>query len=235
MKKKQTDMIDALTRISKAITSELYLDDILKLVVTVTAEALGSKICSLMLVDDKGELVIKASQSISEEYLKKPPLKKGEGLAGKVVQDAAAFSAYDIAKDKYFKYKEIAKKEGLISVLCVPLIVKNRVIGAIDVYSSTPHKFTKKEEGVLTAVANQAAIVIENTELLVKTKVISEELETRKLVERAKGVLMRLNHFSEEDAYRTIQKQAMDKRKTMKEVAEAIILVDGISREDGRK
>src|SRR3989339_1230911 len=120
-KKGINETIEALTKISRAITSELYLDDILKLIVTVTAEALNSKICSLMLIDEKGELPIKASQSISDEYLKKPPLKIGEGLAGTVVKEKIPMFAYEISKDRYFKYKEIAKKEGLKSVLCVPL------------------------------------------------------------------------------------------------------------------
>jgi len=228
MVKKQTDIIDALTKISSVITSELYLDDILKLIVTITAEILGSKICSLMLLNEKGELIIKASQSVSDEYLQKPPLMIGEGLAGMVVKEKKPISAYNIAKDKYYKYKNIAKKEGLSSVLCIPLIVKNRVIGAIDIYTSVPHTFTEKEEEVLTNVANQSAIVIENTELLVKTKVIAEELETRKIVERAKGILMNRDNITEQQAYRTIQKQAMDKRKTMKEIAEAILLLDNI-------
>jgi len=229
MKKKESEIIEALTEISKAITSELYLDDILKLIVTVTAEALGSKICSLMLLNpDKGEIVIKASQSISDEYLKKPPLKFGEGFAGKVIREKTSLQAYDISKDKYYKYKEIARKEGLRSVLCVPLAVKGRIIGALDVYTSRPHRFTRKEEKILSSVASQAAIVIENTELLVKTKVIAEELETRKLVERAKGILMDKEGIKEADAYRKIQKLSMDKRKTLKEIAEAIILLEGI-------
>lgn len=225
--KKTNDIkiIRALTEISQAITSELYLDNILKLIVTVTAQVLGSKICSLMLLDEKNELVIKASQSISNDYLKKPPLKVGEGIAGKVVKEKKPISVFDISKDKFYKYKEIAKKEGLRSLLCMPLIVKGRVIGVIDVYTSIPHRFTKREENVLTAVANQSAIVIENTELLVKTKVIAEELETRKLVERAKGILMRKSNLSEEAAYHIIQKQAMNRRKSMKEIAEAILIM----------
>lgn len=229
-KQNVNEIIKALTKISQAITSKLYLDDILKLIVTVTAEALGSKICSLMLIDENGELPIKASQSISDEYLKKPPLKIGEGLAGKVVKEKIPLFAYEISKDKYFKYKEIAKKEGLKSVLCVPLLVKGRVIGAIDVYTSVFHKFKKREIDILTMVANQSAVVIENTELIVKTKVISEELETRKLVERAKGILMKQNNIDESTAFRIVQKQAMDRRKSMKEIAEAIILVDDLKK-----
>jgi len=225
-KKVVNNTFGALAKISQAITSELYLDDILKLIVTVTAEALGFKICSLMLLNENGELVIKASQSISEEYLKKPPLKIGEGIAGKVVQEKKPVVILNILDDKFYKYKEIAKKEGLVSLLCVPLIVKGKVIGALDVYTDKLHKFKKNEIDILTMVANQAAVVIENTELIVKSKVIAEELESRKLIERAKGILMKKNNLSEDAAYRLIQRQAMDKRKSMKEVAEAIILVD---------
>lgn len=221
-------IIKALTEISLAITSELYLDDILKLIVTVTAQVLGSKICTLMLLDKKNELVIKASQSISDAYLKKPPLKNGEGIAGKVLREKKPVAIFDIYKNEFYKYKEIAKKEGLCSLLCVPLVVKNKAIGVLDIYTSTHHRFTKKEEHILTAVANQAAIVIENTELLVKTKVIAEELETRKLVERAKGILMKKNNLSEDAAYRLIQKEAMNKRKSMKEITEAILIMSDI-------
>jgi AmiR/NasT family two-component response regulator len=75
-------------------------------------------------------------------------------------------------------------------------------------------------------VANQAAICIENTELMVKTKVIQEELETRKLVERAKGILMKHHGLSEDAAFKRIRKASMDSRKTMREIAEAILLTE---------
>ena len=76
--------IEALSKISQTITSNLYLEDILRLIVMVTAEVMTSKICSLMLIDEeKGELVIRATQSISEAYNKKLPLKVGEGIAGR--------------------------------------------------------------------------------------------------------------------------------------------------------
>jgi AmiR/NasT family two-component response regulator len=75
-------------------------------------------------------------------------------------------------------------------------------------------------------VANQAAICIENTELMVKTKVILEELEVRKLVERAKGILMKRHGLNEDESFKRIRKASMDSRKTMREVAEAILLAD---------
>jgi len=225
MHKSSIEQIKALSKISKAITSELYLEDILKLIVTVTAEVLGSNICSLMLIDEKtNELVVRATQSISEEYNKKPPLKIGEGIAGKAALENKPIVIKDVTKEKEYKHKDIAKKEGLSSLLCVPMSVKGKVIGVINCYTSKPYNFSDEEIEVLTTIANQAAVAIENTELLVKSKVIQEELETRKRIERAKGILMRDEGLTEEQAYLKIRKYSMDNRKTMREVAEAIIL-----------
>lgn len=219
--------LEAILKVSKTITSNLYLEDILKLIVTVTAEIMNSKICSLMLLDEKsGELVLKATQSMSETYNKKPRLKLGEGIAGKAALENKPIAIHDIHQEKEYKYKAIAEKEGLRSLLSVPLSVKGKVIGVLNNYTSSPHTFTKDEISILTTVANQAAIVIENAELMVKTKVIQEELETRKTIERAKGLLMRQQNLTEEEAFRKLQRQSMDLRKSMREIAEAIILIE---------
>lgn len=219
------EQIKALSKISKAIVSELYLEDILKLIVTVTAEVMGSSICSLMLLDDKTQkLVIRATQSVSEIYLKKAPLKIGEGIAGKVALENKPKAIKDVTKEEEYRYKDIAKKEGLRSLLCVPLSVKGKVIGVLNCYTSKAHDFTSTEIDVLTSVANQAAAAIENTELMVKSRVIQEELESRKLIERAKGFLMKQEGLNEEEAYQKLRKFSMDHRKSMREIAEAIIL-----------
>lgn len=230
MAKKSTKLssdrhIEALSKISNAITSELYIEDILRLIVLVTARMMNSKICSLMLLDEKTrELSIRATQSMSEEYNKKPALKIGEGIAGKVALNKKPIVIMDVTEEKEYKYRDIAKRESLKSLLCVPMIVKGKAIGVINCYTQKPHKFTDTEINLLTAVANQAAVAIENTELLVKTKVIQEELESRKLIEKAKGILMKEQGLSEEEAFRRIQKHSMDSRRSMREIAEAIIL-----------
>jgi signal transduction protein with GAF and PtsI domain len=225
------EQIKALFKISKAITSDLYLEDILRLIVTVTAEALGSNICSLMLIDEKtNELVFRASQSISEEYNKKPPLKVGEGIAGRVVKENKPIAVKDVVKEKEYKHKDIAKREGLCSLLCVPLSVKGKVIGVINCYTSKPHDFIETEIDILTTIANEAAVAIENAELMAKSKVAQEELEVRKRLERAKGILMRDDGLTEEEAYLKIRKYSMDNRKTMREVAEAIILASDMKK-----
>lgn len=219
------EQINALIKISKAINSDIYLEDILRLIVTVTADMMGSNICSLMLINEKkNELVIRATQSISEEYNKKPPLKIGEGIAGKAAKENRPIAVKDVTKEKEYKHKDIAKREGLCSLVCVPLAIRNKVIGVLNCYTSKPHDFTGAQIDILTSVANQAALAIENSQLLLKSKVIQEELEVRKKVERAKGILMKEEGLPEDRAYLKIQKYSMDTRKSMREVAEAIIL-----------
>ncbi|HOL21704.1 MAG TPA: GAF domain-containing protein [bacterium] len=223
--------IKAIYEISRAITSDMYIEDILKLIVNVTAEVTGSKICSIMLVDEKDDLIkIRATQAMSDEYLKKPPLKIGEGIAGKVVQTGKPLIIPDVREEPEYKYRDIAVKEGLVSMLAVPMNVKGKVIGVLNIYTARPHHFTEREIEILTSIANQSAIIIENTELMVKTKVLEEEIETRKKIEKAKGILMKEENLTEEEAYNKLRKFSMDNRKSMKEVAEAIIIAHEIKK-----
>lgn len=224
-------IIRALTKIGEAITSDLYLEDILKLIVAVTAEAMGSNICSILLLDKSGkELIVKAAQSVSEEYNKKENIKLGEGIAGKAAKDGQPITVLDVRKDKRYRNRDIAVRENLCSLLSMPLISKNKVIGVLNCYTPKIHRFSRSEINVLKSVANQAAIVIENFRLIVESNVIKEELESRKVVERAKGILMKKDALGEEEAYARIRKYSMDKRRSMREIAEAIILNEEIGR-----
>jgi signal transduction protein with GAF and PtsI domain len=217
--------IEALKEISTAISSDRYIDDVLKLIVTVTANVMDSKVCSLWLIDEREEcLKVRATQTMNKEYLKERSLKLGEGVVGYVAQQNKPAIILDVLEEPRYKEKELAKKMGLRSMLSVPMRVKDKVIGVINIYKSPRHEFTKTELDLLTTVANQAAICIENTELMVRSKVIQEELESRKLVERAKGILMREYGLLEDEAFGRIRKKSMDSRRSMRDIAEAIIL-----------
>lgn len=221
--------IEALSKVANLITSGLYLEELLRLIVNVTAEIMNSKISSLMLLDpEKKELVVKATQSISDDYNKKPNIKLGEGIAGKVAQENKPICVLDVREDARYLNRELAKKEGLVSLASVPMAVKGRVIGVLNCYASKKHKFTKHELDLLTALANQAAIAIENAELDLRARSAEEALTTRKLVERAKDILSQEANILSSEAYRLIQKQSMDSRKSMREIAEAIILAQDI-------
>lgn len=232
MKKSESDRQDkyikALMDISRAITSDQYLEDILKLILMVTAKVTGVEICSLWLIDETTDppiLGLKASQTIDREYVKDRSLRMNEGVVGYVATTRKPLMVENVLDEPLFKEKEMAKRLGLVSMLSVPLEVKDeKVIGVLNCFTAERHQFSETEINLIQTVANQAAAAIINTELMVKTKVIQEELETRKLVERAKEVLTKRRGRTGEEAYRWIQKRSMDTRKSMREVAEAILL-----------
>ena len=100
----------------------------------------------------------------------------------------------------------------------------------MNCYTTQSHDFSAEEIQLVQAVANQAAIAIEHTRAIEKAVEAQEALETRKIIERAKGILMRQQGLTEEASFRLIQRQAMDRRKSMKEVAEAVVLSEEIQR-----
>jgi GAF domain-containing protein len=217
--------LETLAQVSEAVVSEPYLDEILQLIVTVTAEVMGSKICSLMLLDEaKQVLVIKATQALSPAYRNKPPIKVGQSISGLVVKERRSIGVLDVAHDPRYMFPELARREGLRSLLSVPMVMQDRVIGVLNCYTSHEHNFNDEEIRVLSTMANQAAVAIERTRLVEQTGTLQQSLEERKVVERAKGLLMETLRLSESDAFRMLQKRSMEKRRTMREIAEAILL-----------
>jgi AmiR/NasT family two-component response regulator len=220
--------IRALNSISQAITSDLFLDDLFKLLVMVTARVINVEICSLWLIDDSVTpplIRLRATQSLEREYVKDRALCLDEGVVGHVVSTARPHVIEDVLANERFKEKEMARKLGLVSMVGVPLRGKEeKVIGVLNCFSVVRQAFTETDIILLTAVASQAAVAIHNTELIIKTRVIERELETRKQIERGKEILMDRRRMSGEEAYRWIQKRSMDTRKSMLEIAEAIIL-----------
>jgi signal transduction protein with GAF and PtsI domain len=228
---RKAKQLDLLSEVSRTIVSDYYLKEILQLIVTMTAQVMGSKICSLQLLDEKKqELVIAATQSLSQEYVNKPNLKVGQSIAGRVVLEKRPIAVSDVTKEPGYMYPHVAKKEGVVSMIAVPMMIKDRVIGVINSYVQKEHNFSKEEIDILQAIANQAAVAIENTRLDQEILSAKEALETRKIVERAKGVLMKELAIGEDDAYKKIHKKSMDLRKSMREVAEAIIMAADIRR-----
>jgi len=227
-KKTYNEYLKALTDISQAITSDLYIEDLLKLIVMVTAKVIGVEICSLWMVNEEEKppkIRLRATQSIASEYFNDRSLNLDEGVVGYVVKNKKPLLLRDVQQNRRFKEKEMAKKLGLISMVGIPLKTKeNNVIGVLNCFTNTAHDFSSAEINLLTVVANQAAVAIHNTELMVKTRVIQEELEARKLIEQAKEILMYQRNITGDEAYRWIQKQSMDIRKTIREVSEAVIL-----------
>ena len=220
--------IKALMDISQAVTSDLFLEDVFKLIVMVVAKVTEVDICSLWLIDENSnppKIRLKATQAIEPEYVIDRSLNLDEGVVGHVISTQKPLVIPDVLQCEIFKEKEMAKKLGLVSMVGVPLQgKKEKIIGVLNCFTSVPHEFSKTDINLLTTVANQAAVAILNTELIINTKIIEEELKARKKIERAKEIIMERQSLNGDDAYRWIRKRSMDSRKTLLEVAEAILL-----------
>jgi len=222
---RKAKQLDLLSEVSRTIVSDHYLKEILQLIVAMTAKVMDSQICSIMLLDEKrNELFIAATQSLSQEYLSKPNIKVGQSISGRVVLEKKPITVLDVTKESGYMYPEVARQEGIVSLLSVPMMVKDRAIGVINSYTKSEHRFKQEEISILQTVANQSAVAIENTHLSEEILTAKEALESRKIIERAKGILMKELGVTEDEAYKKIHKKSMDLRKTMKEIAEAIIL-----------
>jgi two-component sensor histidine kinase len=172
---KSATHLSTVAEVSRTITSNLYLEEILQLAVAATAQTMNFKIVALRLVDeDRKELVLKSVQSTNRDYAKRPNLHMGEGMAGRAVDTGRVITVLDVRKEPDYKFADIALKEGLASLVCVPLKVRERVIGVLNCYTAKPHEFTDDELAVLTTLGNQVAVAIENSKLMVKGALLQE-------------------------------------------------------------
>jgi uroporphyrinogen-III synthase len=114
--------------------------------------------------------------------------------------------------------------------LSVPVMCRGRVVGVINLQNREPHEYSEREINLVSTIGFLVGAEIEMARLESENLHLSEKLETRKLVERAKGILQRELRITEEEAYLTIQRQSRQRRKSMKEVAEAIVLSEDVKR-----
>ncbi len=171
--------LHAIFEIDKAITSAIDLETVLQQIVQMSMGLMDARISSIMLLDEESEeLVIAAAQGLSESYIRKGPIKVGESIAGKVIQEGRPIAVEDIRHDPRHAYAEQARMEGLCSLLSVPLSLKDRVIGVLNIYTDEPHVFTPHEINLFTSLASQAAIAIENARLFESLEEIYIEVIT---------------------------------------------------------
>ncbi|MFN2164715.1 MAG: GAF domain-containing protein, partial [Anaerolineae bacterium] len=172
---RQIAELSALAEVSETIISPRYLDEMLEIVVEMAARVMKARLCSLMLLDEStGELILRATQHLSPAYREKPSLKVGEGLVGLVAQTGQPLAVLDVSADARYRRAGVAQQLGLCSLLCVPLAVRDRVIGVLNCYTAEPRRFSDDEVSLFSTLANQTALAIENARLVTNAAVVRE-------------------------------------------------------------
>jgi len=158
-------------KIASTIASTLEIEKVLGLITRSVCQLINTQACTLRLINEEGnELTLVSSHGLSLEYQKKGPVMIGEGIAGCVLKTGKPEAVLDVLKDPRYKTKNFAKKASLRSLLCVPLVTKERTTGVISTYTTRRHSFSEKEQKILSLFASEAAIAIENARLMNKIK-----------------------------------------------------------------
>jgi GAF domain-containing protein len=160
------DYYTTLYQTALTISSSLELEQVLQSIVQSVAEAMGAKAAGLRLLDpDTGELRLRAKYGLSESYLNKGPVDlKHSSLDTEAICNKVVYIP-DVRVDSRFQYREAARQEGLVSVICIPLEVRGQAIGVLRVYSSAVMTFDDDDVKFLSVLASLAAQAIDNAQL----------------------------------------------------------------------
>ncbi len=158
--KKQLINYETLLKITSAISATRDPEDVVVLTVESVKTAMDVKGCTLFLVDRKtDELKIAGSYGLSRNYLDKGPVSSLKSIAESIKEGPVGI--YDVSDDPRLQYPEEAQKEGIASILSVPMNVHDRVLGALRVYTAEPWEFTLEDVNFVHAVAQIVGMAID--------------------------------------------------------------------------
>ncbi len=207
------------------------LHDVLAQIVEFAVALVECDSCFVYVLEDD-ELVLRASKNPHEdEVFDRLKLRVGQGITGWVAEHREPVAISEsAAKDSRFQFFNELPEDSYEAFLSVPLLCRGRLVGVINLQHRQPHVYSQRQIRLISTIGFLVGAEIEMARLESENVKLAERLETRKLVERAKGILQRDLSLDEEQAYLALQRQSRQKRISMKEVAEAIVLSDEVKR-----
>jgi signal transduction histidine kinase len=170
-------LFESLSSVSRTINSTLNLDEALRAITREACVLMSARMCSLMMLDESREwLDLRASYGAGEAYIKKPRLGVEESLLGVVVRRKKPMQVGNVQASTRYQNVELARREGLISLLSVPLLFAGHAIGTLNVYTGKPYNFSNEEIRILSALAELSAIAIEKARLYERIVDVEEQL-----------------------------------------------------------
>jgi signal transduction histidine kinase len=170
-------LFEMLASVGRTINSALNLDDALQVITREACGMMQGKMCSLLMLDQTGEwLELRASYGASEVYTTSPKLSMNESLLGTVVRRRKPIQVENVQTSSRYQRAEVARQEGLVALLSVPLIFANECIGTLSIYTGRPYKFSNEEVRILSALAELSAIAIEKARLYERIVDVEEQL-----------------------------------------------------------
>ena len=220
--------VDLLHEIGVRLANADGFHDVLARVVEFTSALVKCDSCLIYVLEDE-ELVLRASKNPHPDVVDRLKLRVGEGITGWVAEHREAVAVTEnAAQDPRFRFFHELPEDSYEAFLSVPLLCRGRVVGVINLQHRLPHVYKKRQIRLISTVGFLVGAEIELARLEEANSNLSLQLQTRKVVERAKGILQREFGLTEEQAYLALQRQSRQKRKTMREIADAIVLGDEV-------
>jgi len=220
--------VDLLHEIGVRLGTADEFHEVLNRVVEFASALVRCDSCLIYVLEDD-ELVLRASKNPHPEVVDRLKLRVGQGITGWVAEHVEPVAIpQKAAQDPRFQFFHELPEDSYEAFLSVPLMCRGRVVGVINLQHRQPHVHRPREIRMISTIGFLVGAEIELARLGEANSTLVEQLQTRKIVERAKGILQRDLGLSEEQAYLALQRQSRQKRKPMKEIAEAIVLSDDV-------
>ena len=225
----RTEM-DLLHEIGSRIAAADPLHAVLGRVVGVVSSIVPCDSC-FMYVLEEDALVLRASKTPHPDVVDRLKLRLGQGITGWVAEhrQPVAVGQHAFEDPRFQTFNELPE-DRYEAFLSVPVLSRGKLVGVINLQHRQPHDYSREDIQLISTIGFLVGAEIEMARLEVENSQLSERLEMRKVVERAKGILQRDLGVTEEEAYLTIQRQSRQRRKSKKEIAEAIVLSDELRR-----
>ena len=213
-----------LHRIANRMASAVPFHEVLIQVVDFVTSVVECDSCFVYVLE-VNELVLRASKNPHPEAVDRLKLKVGQGITGWVAQHRQPVAvSRGAGNDARFQFFNELPEDRFEAFLSVPLLSRGRVVGVLNLQNRAPHVYSEREVTLISTVGFLVGAEIEMACLEKEKLQLVDQLEVRKLVERAKGILQRELKISEPKAYEVLQRQSQQRRKPMKDIAEAIVL-----------
>lgn len=202
-------------------------EQFLQKLITIVVEIVPADSCFIYFYDNTAKkLILVGSKTPHEEELNQVTMQEGEGITGWVVQHKQTVAIEKNAyQDTRFKPFEELPEDKYESFLSVPITNDKGVVGVINIQNKNPYEFAKAQIKAIESLVKIISSAFEKIAADKKVDTLTQQLEERKVVEKAKGILMKIKNISEDEAFSFMRKEAMNKRKSLKEIADAILLV----------
>ena len=227
---KETTEIGFLHEIGSRFAAADSLHSVLNRVVHFVSSVVQCDSCFVYVLEND-ELVLRASKNPHADVVDRLRLRVGQGLTGWVAEHrqpvAVARHAFEDPRFKVFNELPEDRYEAFLSV---PVLCRGRLVAVINLQHRHPHEHSPGEIQLVATAGFLVGAEIELARLETENSQLSERLETRKVLDRAKGILQRDLGITEEEAYLTIQRQSRQRRRSKREIAEAILLADDLRR-----